>query len=205
MQKSVKRLSKAAMYKASCVKQNISNLKPGHWSLGLLTSMNDPESKVEEDDRIAVIKDKYPKARFHYLVLPKKDISTISEVTRDDIELLQHMENIANKFVDIHKDYEFLVGYHAIPSMHRLHLHVISTDFDSRCLKTKQHWNSFTTPYFLPSKDVRKQLEETGEIKINAKQKEECLLRELKCHRCSYTSKTMPALKKHIIQHITQK
>lgn len=80
----------------------------GHWSLGLLATMNDPESVVEEDDQIVVIKDKYPKARFHYLVLPKKDISGISKVTKEDLELLEHMENTGNKYAEQHEEYEFL-------------------------------------------------------------------------------------------------
>lgn len=29
-----------------------------------------------------------------------------------------------------------------------LHMHVISQDFDSPCLKNKTHWNSFTTDFF---------------------------------------------------------
>lgn len=32
-----------------------------------------------------------------------------------------------------------------------VHLHVISQDFDSSCLKNKKHWNSFTTDYFIES------------------------------------------------------
>ena len=32
-----------------------------------------------------------------------------------------------------------------------LHLHVISQDFDSPCLKTKKHWHSFTSEFFLDS------------------------------------------------------
>lgn len=44
----------------------------------------------------------------------------------------------------------FKIGYHASPSMQRLHVHVISKDFDSICLKTKIHWNSFCTDFFLP-------------------------------------------------------
>lgn len=32
-----------------------------------------------------------------------------------------------------------------------VHLHVISQDFDSPCLKNKKHWNSFTTDYFIES------------------------------------------------------
>lgn len=35
--------------------------------------------------------------------------------------------------------------------MHRLHLHVISRDMISDALKTKKHWNSFTTEFFIPS------------------------------------------------------
>lgn len=31
-----------------------------------------------------------------------------------------------------------------------LHMHVISQDFKSECLKTKKHWNSFTTDFFQP-------------------------------------------------------
>lgn len=45
---------------------------------------------------------------------------------------------------------DFSIGYHASPSMQQAHLHVISRDYDSACLKTKTHWNSFTTPFFRP-------------------------------------------------------
>ncbi len=41
------------------------------------------------------------------------------------------------------------IGFHAKPSMDHLHLHVLSTDFLSPCLKTKKHWNSFNTEHFL--------------------------------------------------------
>jgi len=33
----------------------------GHWSQGLLSSINDPNLVVEEDELAVVIKDKYPK------------------------------------------------------------------------------------------------------------------------------------------------
>lgn len=38
-----------------------------------------------------------------------------------------------------------------ILSNSHVHLHVISQDFDSPCLKNKKHWNSFTTDYFMES------------------------------------------------------
>nr|CAD7433144.1 unnamed protein product [Timema monikensis] len=37
--------------------------KSGHWAFGLLTSMKDPKLLVEEDTKIVVIKDKYPKVK----------------------------------------------------------------------------------------------------------------------------------------------
>ncbi|XP_014208258.1 aprataxin [Copidosoma floridanum] len=122
-----------------------------HWSLGLLTDMNNPEAKLKEDDQIVVIKDKYPKARHHILILPKKNIADLTAVTRDDSKILYHMDAVAREFVSRHNEYEFKVGYHAVPSMKQLHLHVISTDFDSPCLKTKIHWNSFNTAFFISS------------------------------------------------------
>ena len=39
----------------------------GHWSQGLLASMDDPELKVDSDDKIVIIKDKYPKVHHHSL------------------------------------------------------------------------------------------------------------------------------------------
>ena len=61
------------------------------------------------------------------------------------------MSLLATNVIEIHGGHaaNFKIGYHASPSMHRLHLHVISTDYDSPSLKTKVHWNSFTTPFFL--------------------------------------------------------
>ena len=41
-----------------------------------------------------------------------------------------------------------------IPSMAQVHMHVISQDFISPCLKTKKHWNSFNTPYFIDADKI---------------------------------------------------
>ncbi|XP_033211595.1 aprataxin [Belonocnema kinseyi] len=176
--------------------------KKNHWSGGLLASMQDPELKVLEDDDVIVIKDKYPKAKFHYLVMPKKDIPALKHVTKENIDLLEHMEKVGENLTKEHKDHDFIVGYHAVPSMQRLHLHVISTDFNSPCLKTKQHWNSFTTPFFIPSRNVRIQLEKDGRIKLNTEANNKYLLENLKCHKCSKLPKNMPELKRHLLEHL---
>ncbi|XP_018313963.1 aprataxin isoform X1 [Mycetomoellerius zeteki] len=177
--------------------------KKHHWSANLLKSIEDPECKIREDDKIVVIKDKYPKAQFHYLVLPKEDILNIWRVKKEHQDLLTYMHDVACDLIKDETDYEFFMGYHAMPSMQRLHLHVISTDFNSPCLKTKYHWNSFTTPFFLHSQDVCRQLRIDGEIKKIPQQLcTDYLNTKLKCHKCSTQPKNMPDLKRHLLTHI---
>lgn len=121
-----------------------------HWSLGLLNSMNDPELIVKETKDLIVIKDMYPKAKVHYLILPKEEINSIFKLNRSHIKLLEGFNQIYVELKNSHKEFTLKAGFHAIPSMQRLHMHVISTDFISHSLKTKQHWNSFNTKYFVP-------------------------------------------------------
>lgn len=128
-----------------------------HWSLGLLGSLEDPELKVLSDDLVTVIKDKYPKSEFHYLVIPKENINSLKEVNSTHVNILKHMHSVAENLSEEprHKGRKFLIGYHAEPSMTRLHLHLLSDDMNSPSLKTKKHWNSFTTAFFLDSKSKR--------------------------------------------------
>ncbi|XP_018350301.1 PREDICTED: aprataxin [Trachymyrmex septentrionalis] len=181
-------------------------MKPEYWpatKANLLKSIEDPECKIREDDKIVVIKDKYPKAQFHYLILPKEDILNIWRVKKEHQDLLTYMYDVACDLIKDQTDHEFFIGYHAMPSMQRLHLHVISTDFNSPCLKTKYHWNSFTTPFFLHSQDVCRQLRIDGKIKkISPQLCTDYLNTKLKCHKCSAQPKNMPYLKRHLLTHI---
>ena len=83
------------------------NAKKSHWSVCLLQAIEDPECKIR-DDKIVVIKDKYPKAQFHYLVLPKENINSIWHVKIEHQELLTHMHNIACSLVEEQADHEFM-------------------------------------------------------------------------------------------------
>ncbi|XP_018357801.1 PREDICTED: aprataxin [Trachymyrmex cornetzi] len=192
-----------AIMKRKAPTNEIATAKTHHWSANLLKSIEDPECKIREDDKIVVIKDKYPKAQFHYLVLPKEDILNIWRIKNEHQDLLTYMHDVACDLIKDQTDHEFLIGYHAMPSMQRLHLHVISTDFNSPCLKTKYHWNSFTTPFFLHSQDVCNQLRIDGKIKkISPQACTDYLNTKLKCHKCSTQPKNMPHLKRHLLTHI---
>ncbi|RAH87720.1 HIT-like protein [Aspergillus japonicus CBS 114.51] len=48
---------------------------------------------------------------------------------------------------------ELMCGIHAHPSMNHLHVHVLSVDRYSDRLKHRKHYNSFSTPFFVPIDD----------------------------------------------------
>jgi len=54
-----------------------------------------PSDKVYEDAQILVFRDIHPQAPVHYLVIPKKHIASISEMTDADIGLVGQMVNTA--------------------------------------------------------------------------------------------------------------
>ncbi|KAF5288069.1 hypothetical protein FQR65_LT12119 [Abscondita terminalis] len=177
----------------------------GHWSLGLLDAIKDPDNLVRQNATLVVIKDKYPKAKFHYLIVPKEDISSLKQVRKEHIKLMEQMQAMAEDIIeeDRHKESNFKIGFHAEASMLRLHLHVISDDMNSNSVKTKKHWNSFTTKFFLDSKEVLSQLKRDGAVSLpSAEICKELLNTPIKCHKCKYIPKHMPDLKKHIITHL---
>ncbi|XP_023934198.1 aprataxin [Bicyclus anynana] len=174
-----------------------------HWSLGLLESMKDPDSIYKETDRLVVIRDKYPKARIHYLVLPKEEISSIFKLNKTHLDLIDELGSMYKSIKNDHTESDLVAGFHAIPSMQRLHMHVISKDMDSKCLKTKIHWNSFTTSFFIPFDDLLKKLEQDGCIERISNETHKALMSTpLKCNQCSFEPKNMPQLKQHLLSHV---
>ncbi|XP_076001505.1 aprataxin isoform X2 [Genypterus blacodes] len=179
------------------------NEPAGHWSQGLKASMQDPKMQVYKDETVVVIKDKYPKARYHWLVLPWQPIASLKALGEEHCDLLKHMQKVADQMIQQCPDSgsrRFRTGYHAIPSMSHVHLHVISQDFDSPSLKNKKHWNSFTTDYFIESQDVIQMLEADGRVTVK-EGISELLKLSLRCHMCHKEIPTIPALKEHLKSH----
>ena len=177
----------------------------GHWSTKLLDTMKDPHMIVKEDEMIVIIRDAYPKAKHHFLVLPKDNISNLRALDSSHLPLLQRMLDFGRSLEEEIKkkdsSVDFQHGYHAVPSMTRLHMHIISRDFNSPCLKTKKHWNSFTSEFFLPAEDVIRRLQAYGKVEVDKVKYEGILKSPLKCHVCHVVCKNMPTLKAHILQH----
>ncbi|OWR42194.1 aprataxin [Danaus plexippus plexippus] len=167
--------------------------------------MKDPKSIYKETENVVVIHDKYPKAKIHYLVLPRDEISSIFKLNKSHITLLKEFGSIFHTIMEDHKNNTLRAGFHAVPSMQRLHMHIISTDMNSECLKTKVHWNSFTTSFFIPYDDLLKTLEEDGVIqKISSDTHKSLLSQPLKCNQCEFTPKNMPQLKQHLLSHVNK-
>ncbi|XP_062985124.1 aprataxin isoform X2 [Elgaria multicarinata webbii] len=187
----------------SCESSSSTMVGLQYWTQGLKVSMKNPAMQVYKDDKAVAIKDKYPKARYHWLVLPWQPISALSAVTQEHLELLEHLHAVGEMIIQQcpEKDtLRFRLGYHAIPSLSHLHLHVISQDFDSEWFKTKRHWNSFTTGYFFDSKDVIMMVKKKGRVTVD-KNTPELLKLPLKCHVCKQQQKTIPQLKEHLKKH----
>lgn len=173
----------------------------------LIESMKDPTMVVKSDEQTVTIKDAYPKARHHYLVMARENIANLRALNSAHLGLLEKMLENGRALVEEVKAEEpevaFRCGYHASPSMSRLHMHVVSQDFDSPCLKNKKHWNSFTTPFFIKAEKVIAILREKGVVDLDVKGVYEPLLKvPLKCHVCKSKMKNMPKLKEHIRQHL---
>ena len=55
------------------------------------------ETKVYEDDKVLAFNDRCPQAPVHILIIPKKHIKSLDEVSEEDINLLGHIQYIASK------------------------------------------------------------------------------------------------------------
>ena len=73
-------------------------------------------------------------------------------------------------------------------------------DFNSAKLKSKQHWNSFTTAFFVGIDKVLQDLEADKAVVMEPAHAEAMLRQPLRCHWCQRDQKNVPTLKDHIIQ-----
>lgn len=96
---------------------------------------------------------------------------------------------------------DVISGVHAHPSMNHLHVHVLSRDRVSDCLKKKIHYNSFNTPFLidvqdfpLDKDDVRRHPGKQGYLDS-----------DLKCWRCGKTfGNKFARLKEHLAEEFEQ-
>jgi aprataxin len=181
----------------------------GGWANGLRRYLTNPEefgdAVVTAGPRAVVIRDKFPKARHHYLVVARDAaLNSITDLRGDagaDLvcEMLAMGHSVARGAA--RRDpaiAPFRLGFHAFPSMQQLHMHVISQDFLSDRLKTSTHWNSFATGFFVDARVVVLALRAQGSITLDRPAYENFLKGDLRCNRCNVGFSRISALKKHL-------
>ena len=89
-----------------------------------------PAEKVFENERILAIRDKYPAAPVHILILPKKEIRCLQELKTEDLPLMTEIIQLAQKLAEefgIADGYRLLTnsGEEAGQTVFHLHFHLI--------------------------------------------------------------------------------
>ena len=141
------------------------------WKSALVSYVRNPnhEHVVYKNSSFLIVKDCYPKAEIHFLILSRSTgINSISELTGKDCQMVENMLRLAQEeIIDKNKGRKFQVGFHSVPSMDQLHLHVISTDFCSPALKNKKHYLSITNDeFFVTANQVVESLKQDGKIDV---------------------------------------
>lgn len=180
--------------------------------LSLEQSMNDTTVQVFKNDKFLCIKDKFPKSTIHLLLIPiAPKLLKVEQLIQlpNSVTFLRQFKETADEIIKLN-DFKlnFIIGFHAVQSMQPLHMHIISDDFKSDCLKNKKHWNSFTSPYFVKLNDLIEHLESESDYfkcdKFNLKNRaklDEYLKLDLKCHKCGKSCNNIPNLKAHLKTH----
>tara|TARA_B100001996_G_scaffold323639_1_gene268886 strand:+ start:81 stop:419 length:339 start_codon:yes stop_codon:yes gene_type:complete len=89
-----------------------------------------PADIVYEDDVAIAFNDISPQAPTHILIIPKKEITKLTDSTSNDTELLGHLLFVAKKITDDLKieNYRVIInnGSEAGQTVFHLHLHVLA-------------------------------------------------------------------------------
>jgi histidine triad (HIT) family protein len=89
-----------------------------------------PAEIVFENDRIIAIKDKYPAAPVHLLIMPKKEIKDIQSASKEDLTLISECitvaQELAKKF-NVQDGYRLITnnGPTAGQTIYHLHFHLV--------------------------------------------------------------------------------
>ncbi|MEE9392324.1 MAG: histidine triad nucleotide-binding protein [Planctomycetota bacterium] len=89
-----------------------------------------PSTILHEDERCAAFADINPQAPVHVLIVPRKPLPGIADMTESDEALIGHLFIVANKIAkekDLDRGYRLVInnGEHGQQSVPHLHLHLI--------------------------------------------------------------------------------
>ncbi|CAK9075699.1 unnamed protein product [Durusdinium trenchii] len=162
---------------------------------------------VHITEEFVTIHDGYPKAAVHLLVLPRRvRIAALEKLTHEHLPLLMRlsayvawlMEQVEGKPGD--PGVGWTHGLHSVPSLRQLHVHVLSMDFESPCMKKAKHFSSFLPPFLVSLDTVVARMQEGGFSHRSLQELEDAMnKRRLCCHRCGVDfGRGFAELKRHL-------
>ena len=89
-----------------------------------------PSPRLYEDDRMIVIRDIEPKAKLHYLCIPKQHFTYLSEMDEEKANVVKHcFQTIASleKELGLQEGYRVIInqGENGGQTVHHLHIHLL--------------------------------------------------------------------------------
>eukprot|EP01059_Diplonema_ambulator_P026233 TRINITY_DN43470_c0_g1_i1.p1 TRINITY_DN43470_c0_g1~~TRINITY_DN43470_c0_g1_i1.p1 ORF type:complete len:383 (+),score=23.21 TRINITY_DN43470_c0_g1_i1:66-1214(+) len=164
-----------------------------------------PDPRVYfKTDTMLVAYDAYPKGVVHLLgFLLDVTINSVGEITSKHADAIGNLHRLGASIIKhlkatgTYKNYDFQMGYHCTPSLRPLHLHIMTTDLSSDCLKNRKHYSSFCPPYFIAASEVERRLAETGKVHITPTEAAPPTSGAMPCRWCGEGFGTIPMLKKH--------
>ncbi|KAF8559816.1 hypothetical protein OG21DRAFT_1594605 [Imleria badia] len=185
-----------------------------------------PSVLFEYNDKCLTVFDAFPKSIFHFLVLPRVgpgspsvgELSNLRTLLKGDKarakQVLVDLNDAAYNVKKLIREemlnrygfqWEIWTGFHAVPSMEHVHLHVLSNDLCSEKMKHKKHFNSFhpTLGFFLHLHEVLSWFDEEPSYfermsQLKKSDYEHILKESLCCWKCERDMKNMPQLKAHL-------
>ncbi|KAG1768385.1 HIT-like domain-containing protein [Suillus occidentalis] len=184
-----------------------------------------PSVLLSHSETCLTVFDGFPKSIFHFLVIPRvrlpfnvyqlANLRSLLKCEKNSAkELLTVLSREANnvkKMIESEmlKKYGFKwdiwMGFHAVPSMEHLHLHVLSADLCAPRMKLKKHYNSFHPKlgFFIHLSDVLSWFDADSSYyktisQLKKGEYEPLLKEDLSCWKCDHNFSNMPKLKSHL-------
>lgn len=183
----------------------------GHFSTVLLKALErldagDPRVLphfAHHTGEFATFIDGFPKSKVHLLALPRQRIMSARELKQDHLPMLRRLAAyiawLQQSLEQLHPDLTWRHGIHAEPSLKQLHVHIISQDFKSPCMKHRKHYNSFQPPFLVGIDSLINAVEKVDLSLLGLERAERYLQSDMCCAGCGANFQNRFAeLKKHL-------
>lgn len=89
-----------------------------------------PSPRLYEDDKMIIIRDIEPKAKLHYLCIPKTHFALLAEMDGEKAEIVKHCFQVIptlEEALGLKEGYRVIInqGLHGGQTVHHLHIHLL--------------------------------------------------------------------------------